>query len=123
MKNVFLIKDGDKVRHFFTVADMNAAGFNAADKTVTEEEFNSNGCYARIIGNSIVVGRTPEEIVAEENAAELAELKAEIAARDYRALKAVKLGKTLVEVYPDEPAWYEEKLARIHELEVVLGIE
>lgn len=82
MKNVLLVKDGDHVRHFFTVAEMNAEGFNAADKTVTEEEFNSNGCYARIIDNNIVIGRTPEEIAAEEAAEEVAKIDSQLAEID-----------------------------------------
>jgi hypothetical protein len=49
------------------------------------------------------------------------ELKAEIAARDYRALKAFKLGKPLDELYPGETAWYENTIAEIIELESTLN--
>ena len=82
MKNVLLVKDGDEIRHFYTLAEMNAAGFSKADKTVTEEEFNSNGCYARIIDNNIVVGRTPEEIAAEEAAEEIAYIDTQLSEID-----------------------------------------
>jgi hypothetical protein len=122
MGNVLLVKDGSIARHFYSEAEMQEAGFVQADKIVTEEEFNSNGCYARIIGNNIVVGRTEEEVIAGEAATELADLKSEVESRDYRALKAFKLGKTLEEIYPGEAEWYEEKLFRIHELEETLGI-
>jgi hypothetical protein len=53
---------------------------------------------------------------------ELIRLKAEIASRDYRALKAVKLGVGLDSLYPGESAWYETTLDRVHELEETLGI-
>jgi hypothetical protein len=122
MGNILLVKDGGSVRHFYSEAEMQVAGFEQADSIVTEEEFNSNGCYTRIIDGNIVIGRTAEEISAEEAATELAELKSEVESRDYRALKAFKLGKTLEEIYPGEAEWYEEKLARIHELEETLGI-
>jgi hypothetical protein len=48
---------------------------------------------------------------------EIAQIKAEIAARDYRALKAYKLGVELESLYPGETAWYERKLAKIQEFE------
>jgi hypothetical protein len=122
MSNVLLVKDGIIVRHFYSETEMQAAGFVQADKIVTEEEFNSNGCYARIIGGNIVVGRTEEEISAEEAATELAELKSEVESRDYRALKAYKLGQALDTLYPGETEWYQGTLNRIHELEETLGI-
>ena len=48
---------------------------------------------------------------------EIAAVKQEIAERDYRALKAFRLGVTVDELYPGETAWYRERVARIHELE------
>lgn len=117
MKNIFLVKVGDSVRSFYSEAEMAAAGFSMAHKVVTEEEFNSNGCYARVIDDGIVVGRIEKEIQAEKDQTELVELKAEIASRDYRALKAMKLGVKLDDIYPGESSWYQAKLDRIHELE------
>jgi hypothetical protein len=82
MKNVLLVKDGSRVSCFYSDAEMKAAGFRKADKTVTEEEFNSSGCYARIIDGGIVVGRTAEEIAAQESAEEIAEIDARLAEID-----------------------------------------
>ena len=131
MNNVYLVKDGDKIRHFYSEAEMKSAGFSKATKIVTEELYNSNGCYARIIDGDIIVGRTKEEVTKEETANEISELIAEVAERDYRALKAVKLAKVqgkpaedlLEELYPGEAAWYAQKLNRIHELQEILGIK
>lgn len=64
-----------------------------------------------------IAALTPEERAREE----IARLIAEIAARDYRALKAVKLGKPLDDLYSGESEWYQGKLDRIHELEAELG--
>lgn len=122
MKSVYLVKVGDSVRPFSSEAEMVAAGFKTAHKIITEEEFNSNGCYARIVDGDIVIGRTKEELQAEKDHIELEELKAEVASRDYRALKAVKLGVELDSIYPGESAWYQGKLDRIHELETSLGL-
>jgi len=48
---------------------------------------------------------------------EIESIKKEIAQRDYRALKAFKLGMELDELYPGETQWYQDSIARIHELE------
>jgi len=82
MNEVYLVKDGTGVRHFLSEADMRAAGFNKADKTVSAEEFNSNGCYARILDGEIVVGRTAEELAAEEKQERVTELKTELSRID-----------------------------------------
>ena len=47
----------------------------------------------------------------------------EIAKRDYRALKAIKLGKPLNDLYPGESEWYERSIDRFNELEIILGSE
>ena len=122
MTNVFLWKAGDRV---VCHTDLEAAAeldglSRQPDKTVTEEEFSAAGGLARIIGGKIVLGKTDAETLAEQNAAELERLKTEIAARDYRALKAMKLGQPLDDLYPGESAWYSGKLDRIHELEAAL---
>ena len=63
---IFLVKDSNTVRAFYSEDEMKAAGYKKADHTVSEEQYNSNGCYARIIGGNIVVGKTDEEKAAEE---------------------------------------------------------
>jgi hypothetical protein len=47
----------------------------------------------------------------------IAELKEEIVDRDYRIIKAFRLGKTLEELYPGETVWYEGQVAKINALE------
>ena len=41
-----------------------------------------------------------------------------IASRDYRALKAFKLGKKLDDLYPGETDWYKAQIERIKELDL-----
>ena len=48
---------------------------------------------------------------------EVAIILAEISSRDYRALKAIKLGKDVEELYPGERAWYKAKIEELHEIE------
>jgi len=59
------------------------------------------------------------EIVADAEK-ERKQIIAEIAARDYRAMKAVKLDIPLDELYPGESDWYKSKIARVHELDIVM---
>ena len=74
---IYLIKKDQGVRVFYSEAEMKKAGYSKADKTVMEEEFNSNGCYARVINGKIVVGKTPEERAAEEKQGQIAEIMGE----------------------------------------------
>jgi hypothetical protein len=78
MKTIYLVKDNGSVRVFYSQAEMIAAGFSAADKTVTEADFNGNGCYARIIGGAIVVGMTDDEKAVQEKSRRIAEIKARL---------------------------------------------
>jgi hypothetical protein len=82
---VYLVKDNNKVRVFYSEAEMKEAGFNKAGLTVSKEVFNSNGCYARIIGGKIVVGRTEAEIAEDEKQAQIAEYKAQLDEIDMEA--------------------------------------
>jgi hypothetical protein len=81
-KQIYLVKAGENIRVFYGEAEMRAAGFTAADKVVTEAEFNGNGCYARIINGEIVVGFTEAEKTAREQAEQIAEIKAMLAEID-----------------------------------------
>jgi mannose-6-phosphate isomerase class I len=120
-KQVYFVKDGEKARVFYSIDELNAAGFRKFDKAVSVEAFNANGCYTRILDGEIVVGRTSGEREKEEMLNEIQAVKDEIAARDYRALKAFKLGADLDALYPGEREWYQEKITRVNELETLLG--
>ena len=82
MKQIYLVKENEAVRVFYSEGELHAAGFAAADKVVTEYEFNSNGCYTRIIGGEIVVGFTEAEQAAQEKEERIAELKGKLAEID-----------------------------------------
>jgi hypothetical protein len=41
----------------------------------------------------------------------------ELRSRDYRVIKAIRLGKTVEKLYPGETRWYEDTIARIKLLE------
>ena len=83
---VYLVKDSGKVRGFYSENDMKAAGFKKADLTVSDETFNSNGCYTRIIDGKIVVGKTDEEKADEERQEKIAGYKSELAELDRKAM-------------------------------------
>jgi hypothetical protein len=62
----------------------------------------------------------PEPTATEQARAEIARIKVEIAARDYRALKAIKLGEDIDVLYPGESEWYKAQLTKIAALESVI---
>jgi hypothetical protein len=76
---VYFVKTKNQnVRVFYSETEMISAGFKRADKTATEEEYNSNGCYVRLIDGQIVIGKTDDEKAQEEIAEKEAELKARL---------------------------------------------
>jgi len=79
---VYLVKDNGMVRAFYSENEMIAAGFSMAEKIVTDEEFNGNGCYARIIEDEIVVGKTEDEIAEEEKRKQIVDIEAQLATLD-----------------------------------------
>jgi hypothetical protein len=92
----------------------------APEMTVSNQEWEAAESRAQIIDGAIFLGKTNAEKQKELDEAELRGLKAEIASRDYRALKAYKLGVDLESVYPGESAWYQTRLDRVHELKAAL---
>ena len=99
---VYLVKDNGKVRVFYTDKDMKAAGFTKSDLSVSEETYNSNGCYARILNGKIQVGKTKDEIAAEEKQKEIDELRShlnqiyqEVGAKEYVLDVSVSAGVVL----------------------------
>jgi hypothetical protein len=119
-------KDGRVIFH----TDLDAAAeldglTRPPDKTISEKEFEEAQGLLRLIGGKIIVGKTDQEIadeaVVEEAQKEMDAIKNEIAQRDYRALKAQKLGESIDELYPGETDWYKEQLARMETLEAILA--
>ena len=51
----------------------------------------------------------------------LAEIITEVASRDYRVWKAVRLSVPLEELYPGEGQWYREKMENYHQVEKELN--
>jgi hypothetical protein len=95
------------------------------DKVILDTEFEEAQGLLRVISNKIVVGKTAKESSDEssvnEALAEMEAIRSEIAKRDYRALKAQKLGKSIDELYAGETVWYKEQLARMEELEAIIS--
>jgi hypothetical protein len=105
---VYLVKTDGKVRAFYSERQMIESGYNSADKTVTDEAFNSNGCYARVINDEIVIGKTQEEIAEEERQNQEMEYKATLeeidqeagCGRAFRAL-IIKMAEVLHADHPE----------------------
>jgi len=109
---VYLVKDNGMVRAFYSANEMTAGGFAAADLTVTDEEFNGSGCYARIVDDVIIVGKTEDEIAAEEKQGQIAEIEAQLDALDKEYLTPrILAGIAQGDSYSIEKAQIHEQLA------------
>lgn len=82
---VYLVKENNEVLVFYSEEDMKAAGFKKAGLIVSDEKFNSSGCYSRIVGDEIIVGKTEAEITAEEKQNKIASLTAKLEELDREA--------------------------------------
>jgi hypothetical protein len=96
---IFLVKDGNSIRTFYSEEDMKAAGFKKAGLTVSEQQYNSNGCYARIIDGEIVVGKTENETQIEVLEKQITDIDKQLEAldREYltpRVLCGIGMGDT-----------------------------
>jgi hypothetical protein len=118
-------KNGAVVAHTDLEEMKRVDGIAKADKIISDSEFEEAGGLVRIINNKIVVGKTDAEAATESAVkgatAELVEIQTEIARRDYRALKAQKLGNTIDALYPGETDWYKAQLARMTVLEEIIS--
>jgi hypothetical protein len=79
---IYLVKDNNKVRIFYSENEMKTAEFKKAGLVVPEEKFNSNGCYARLVNGEIVVGRTSEEKRMQEVLDQIQELDTQLESLD-----------------------------------------
>ena len=70
---IYLVNDNGNIRVFHSEEAMKAAGFKKAGLSVSEEIFNSNGCYARLVDGKIVVEKTDAEKAEEEKQAQINE--------------------------------------------------
>jgi len=86
MGKVYLVINGSDVLSFYSEADMKAAGFQQATLIVTAEEFNSNGCYTRIINGQIVVGKTDEEKQIEDLRGQISDIDSQLSGLDGKYL-------------------------------------
>jgi hypothetical protein len=62
-------------------------GIEKADLEISDEEFESAGCLARVIKGKIFIGKTNDEKKADENEKRIAVLKRQLAETDYIAAK------------------------------------
>jgi len=58
---MFLVKENGNVLIFQNKEEMERAGYEKADKEVTNEEWLEKGGFARVIDGEIVIGDTDEE--------------------------------------------------------------
>jgi hypothetical protein len=118
-----VVKDGRVIPHTDLEAMKALEGADVQYQEIPDEQFYQAEGLIRLVDGKLFFGKTDAEKQSELDNEELQKIKIEIASHDYRALKAYKLGAELDSLYPGESAWYQEKLDRVHELEIALGIE
>jgi hypothetical protein len=114
-------KDGEVMHHTNPTLMQEWDGIEP-EMELTEEAFASYGNLARIIGGGIFLGKTDAEKAADAAKKEIEQIKAEIARRDYRVLKAKRLGEDLDELYPGETDWYKNALNVMGGLEATVQV-
>jgi hypothetical protein len=82
----------------------------------TDAEFEAGGCLARIISGSIVLGKTEDEKLAEQNAGRLRVLKWQLADTDYIAVNIAE-GAATAQEYAEKLAERRAWRAEIRQLE------
>ncbi len=118
-------KNGGVVFHTDLEAMREIDGIAAPELTLSEEQWEAAGGFARVIDGEIVAGRTPAEKQAEAERgsllAEASALEKELAAGDYKVIKAAETGRTLEEVYPGLHNQRQSARARINEIRARLS--
>jgi hypothetical protein len=102
---VYFWKKNGQVYHH--AAENKAAAMKAAklmdglsgqpEAEATDGEFEAGGCLARLVGGSIVIGKTGDEKQSEQNAGRLRVLKRQLADTDYIAVKIAEGAATAQE--------------------------
>jgi len=82
---VYFVNDNGTAKTFWDMESLKAAGYDKADGETTEENYNANGCYVRIINGKPVVGKTKKEKADEAKQENIAKYKAELAELDRQA--------------------------------------
>lgn len=117
---VYLAKKGNTVIHHTSKqAMLKLDGITKADMEISDEEFESSGCLARIIDGKIFVGKTEDEKKIEETLKRIDFLKKRLSQTDYIAAKIAE-GDATVEEYADKTAQRKAWRQEINELEGVL---
>jgi hypothetical protein len=132
MKVYFWKKNG-AVFHYAATTETEAkqiaqqlGGFTTAPvASCTVQEWEGAESTAHIDSKGTVVIGLPADVKAlreeiEAKTKEAATIRAEIAERDYRVMKAARLGTTVEALYPGETAWYNQKVSNINAIEARL---
>jgi hypothetical protein len=95
---VYLAKKGDAVVHHTSLQVLKEIdGIETPGMEVSDEEFEAAGCLARLVNDTIVIGKTDAEKQVEENAERVRFLKAMLAETDYVAVKIAEGAATKAE--------------------------
>ena len=85
-KKVYAIIQGDDILRFIGKQAMKDAGFEKADAVTTEEEYNSNGCYAQLVNGKVVFGLTENQKKRREYQEEIDKIDGELRELDKKYL-------------------------------------
>jgi hypothetical protein len=122
---IYLARKGQNVVAHTSVEAMAKLDHVQPEKTVSRQEWEAAGGIARIIGNAIFIGKTPQEAAKETETvqlkAEYNALQGELAAKDYKVVKASEAGLVLKDTEPELHERREWCRARINEIRARLA--
>ena len=125
---VYLARKGNRVVAHADLGAMAQLDHVTPERTVTIQEWEAAGSLARIINGEIVLGKTGAETAREAEitqlTAEYDALQAELAAKDYKVVKAAESGLVLSDTDPELHRRREWCRNRINEIRARLaGLE
>ena len=122
---IYLARKGQNVVAHTSVGAMAELDHVQPEKQVSRQEWEAAGGLARVIDGAIFIGKTPQETAKETETAQLkAEhdaLQAELAGKDYKAVKASESGLVLKDTEPELHKRREWCRARINEIRARLA--
>jgi hypothetical protein len=123
---IYLARKGQNVVSHTSVDAMAKLDHVQPEKTVSLKEWETAGGIARVIDGEIFIGKTPRETVKETETAQLrAEydtLQAELAAKDYKVVKASESGLVMKDAEPELHERREWCRNRINEIRARLAV-
>lgn len=107
---IYFVKTASGLQVFYSEVEMKTAGYKKPDKTISDEDYSRNGCYAKVVGGEIIIGKTDAEKAEEKRLERISGLKDRLdqidkeagCGRASRAI-AIETARIMHITHPDSP--------------------